>query len=101
MIEALDILAEDGIILDSMRIRGFPFGIEVNDFIINHDLIFVVEQNRDAQLKKLIIAELNVSPEKMISILCFDGMPITANFIDKEIQSYLAEKKVKELIREK
>ncbi len=52
-------------------------------------------------MKKLIIAELNVSPEKMISILCFDGMPITANFIDKEIQSYLAEKKVKELIREK
>ena len=101
MIEALDILAEDGIILDSMRIRGFPFGIEVNDFIINHDLIFVVEQNRDAQMKKLIIAELNVSPEKMISVLCFDGMPITANFIDKEIQSYLAEKKVKELIREK
>ena len=101
MIEALDILEKDGIILDSMRIRGFPFGIEVNDFIINHDLIFVVEQNRDAQMKKLIIAELNVSPEKMISILCFDGMPITANFIDKEIQSYLAEKKVKELIREK
>ena len=73
----------------------------MNDFIINHDLIFVVEQNRDAQMKKLIIAELNVSPEKMISVLCFDGMPITANFIDKEIQSYLAEKKVKELIREK
>ena len=101
MIEALDILEKDGIILDSMRIRGFPFGIEVNDFIINHDLIFIVEQNRDAQMKKLIIAELNFSPEKMISILCFDGMPITANFIDKEIQSYLAEKKVKELIREK
>ena len=51
MIEALDILEKDGIILDSMRIRGFPFGIEVNDFIINHDLIFVVEQNRDAQMK--------------------------------------------------
>tara|TARA_B100001996_G_scaffold358349_1_gene322863 strand:- start:2615 stop:3283 length:669 start_codon:yes stop_codon:yes gene_type:complete len=101
MIEALDILAEDGIILDSMRIRSFPFGIEVNDFIINHDLIFVVEQNRDAQMKKLILAEINVSPDKMISILCFDGMPITANFIDKEIQSYLAEKKVKELIRAK
>ena len=91
MIEALDILAEDGIILDSMRIRAFPFGIEVNDFIVNHDLIFVVEQNRDAQMKKLLISEINVSPKKMISILCFDGMPITAIFSDIEIESYLAE----------
>ena len=101
MIEALDNLYNEGIILDSMRIRGFPFGDEVNNFIINHDLIFLVEQNRDAQMKKLILAEINVSPDKMISILCFDGMPITANFISKEIQSYLAKKKVQELIKEK
>ena len=58
--------------------------------------IFVVEQNRDAQMKKLILAEANVVPDKMISVLCFDGMPITAHFISTEISSYLAEKEVKE-----
>ena len=99
MIEALDELSSDGIILDSMRIRAFPFGKEVHDFIENHDMIFVVEQNRDAQMKKLILAELNVVPDKMISVLCFDGMPITAHFISTEISSYLAEKEVKEIMK--
>jgi len=99
MIEALDELSSDGIILDSMRIRAFPFGKEVHDFIENHDMIFMVEQNRDAQMKKLILAELNVVPDKMISVLCFDGMPITAHFISTEISSYLAEKEVKEIMK--
>ena len=99
MIEALDELSSDGIILDSMRIRAFPFGKEVHDFIENHDMIFVVEQNRDAQMKKLILAEANVAPDKMISVLCFDGMPITAHFISTEISSYLAEKEVKEIMK--
>ena len=99
MIEALDELSSDGIILDSMRIRAFPFGKEVYDFIENHDMIFVVEQNRDAQMKKLILAEVNVVPDKMISVLCFDGMPITAHFISTEISSYLAEKEVKEIMK--
>ena len=82
-----------------MRIRAFPFGKEVYDFIENHDMIFVVEQNRDAQMKKLILAEVNVVPDKMISVLCFDGMPITAHFISTEISSYLAEKEVKEIMK--
>ena len=99
MIESLDELSSDGIILDSMRIRAFPFGKEVHDFIENHDIIFVVEQNRDAQMKKLILAEANVVPDKMISVLCFDGMPITAHFISTEISSYLAEKEVKEIMK--
>ena len=99
MIEALDELSSDGIILDPMRIRAFPFGKEVCDFIENHDMIFVVEQNRDAQMKKLILAEVNVVPDKMISVLCFDGMPITAHFISTEISSYLAEKEVKEIMK--
>ena len=99
MIEALDELSSDGIILDSMRIRAFPFGKEVYDFIENHDMIFVVEQNRDAQMKKLILAEVNVVPDKMISVLCFDGMPITAHFISTEISSYLAEKEVIEIMK--
>ena len=99
MIEALDELSSDGIILDSMRIRAFPFGKEVYDFIENHDMIFVVEQNRDAQMKKLILAEVNVVPDKMISVLCFDGMPITAHFISTELSSYLAEKEVKEIMK--
>jgi len=99
MIEALDELSSDEIILDSMRIRAFPFGKEVHDFIENHDMIFVVEQNRDAQMKKLILSEANVVPDKMISVLCFDGMPITAHFISTEISSYLAEKEVKEIMK--
>ena len=99
MIEALDELSSDGIILDSMRIRAFPFGKAVHDFIENHDMIFVVEQNRDAQMKKLILAEANVAPDKMISVLCFDGMPITAHFISTEISSYLAKKEVKEIMK--
>ena len=101
MSEALDELSSEGITLDSMRIRAFPFGNEVHDFITNHDLIFIVEQNRDAQMKKLILAETNTSPDKIISVLCFDGMPITAHFISTEIGSFLAEKQVQKIIKEK
>ena len=101
MSEALDELSSEGITLDSMRIRAFPFGNEVHDFITSHDLIFIVEQNRDAQMKKLILAETNTSPDKIISVLCFDGMPITAHFISTEIGSFLAEKQVQKIIKQK
>ena len=55
--EALDRLAEDGIHLDAMRVRAFPFNDEVEDFLHAHDKVFVIEQNRDAQLRTLLMAE--------------------------------------------
>jgi 2-oxoglutarate ferredoxin oxidoreductase subunit alpha len=81
MHEALDTLEEHGIHLDTLRVRGFPFSHEVTDFVAAHDQVFVVEQNRDAQLRTLLVAENDIDPRKLISILHYDGTPITARFI--------------------
>ena len=83
--EALDILDEQGVMLDTMRIKAFPFGEAVVDFVAEHEQVFVIEQNRDAQLRSLLVNELNVDPAKMMPILHYDGTPITARFILKEI----------------
>jgi 2-oxoglutarate ferredoxin oxidoreductase subunit alpha len=68
-----------------MRIRGFPFADEVMAFIAAHERVFVVEQNRDGQLRTLIMNEGGVDPAKLIPVLHFDGSPITARFIAGEI----------------
>ncbi len=81
MNEADDILAELGVHLDLMRVRGFPFSNEVKSFIAAHDKVFVVEQNRDGQLRTLLVNELEISPDKLVKVLHFDGTPITARFI--------------------
>ncbi|TCZ64432.1 2-oxoacid:acceptor oxidoreductase subunit alpha [Roseicella aquatilis] len=81
MKEALSALEADGIHLDALRIRAFPFHDDVLDFIARHDRVFVVEQNRDAQLRSLIMTEGNVDPARLIPILHYDGTPITARFI--------------------
>ncbi|MEP0201923.1 MAG: 2-oxoacid:acceptor oxidoreductase subunit alpha [Halioglobus sp.] len=83
--EALDYLAEDGIDLDAMRVRSFPFNKEVEDFIDQHERVFVIEQNRDAQLRTLLMAEFELGPDKLKSVLCFDGTPISARNIRKQI----------------
>jgi 2-oxoglutarate/2-oxoacid ferredoxin oxidoreductase subunit alpha len=83
--EALDGLKEEGIKMDAMRVRGFPFNKAVEDFINSHKKVFVVEQNRDAQLRSLLMIELNADPKKLISVLNYDGMPITAHHIAMEI----------------
>jgi len=85
MHEALDALDEQGIHLDALRLRGFPFQDEVFDFIAAHDQVFVVEQNRDAQLRTLLINEGGVNPAKLTPILHYDGTPITARFILRTI----------------
>ena len=90
MQESLDQLSALGRPIDAMRIRSFPFGSEVWEFIDQHDSLFVVEQNRDAQMKTLILAEAKVSYEKFISVLCFDGSPITAAFISDSIVKHLS-----------
>jgi 2-oxoglutarate ferredoxin oxidoreductase subunit alpha len=83
--EALEFLERQGRHLDALRLRGFPFCDEVYRFIAAHDRIFVVEQNRDAQLKTLIVTEGQVDPAKLVSVLHYDGTPITARFIAHEI----------------
>jgi 2-oxoglutarate ferredoxin oxidoreductase subunit alpha len=85
MDEALATLEDQGLHLNALRVRGFPFSDAVVDFINAHDQIFVVEQNRDAQLRKLIVNECSIDPARFISILNFDGAPITARFIIREI----------------
>jgi 2-oxoglutarate/2-oxoacid ferredoxin oxidoreductase subunit alpha len=85
--EAMDMLRHDGILLDAMRIKAFPFNSEVEDFINTHDQIFVIDQNRDAQMRSLLMIELNANPNKLISILNYDGMPITADKILKQVSA--------------
>jgi 2-oxoglutarate ferredoxin oxidoreductase subunit alpha len=92
MQESLDQLSASGFPIDAMRIRSFPFCEEVWDFIDQHESIFLVEQNRDAQMKTLMLSEGNINPEKLISVLCFDGAPITADFISKSIIEILSDK---------
>ena len=85
MHEAIDLLEQQGIALDTLRVRGFPFHDDVGNFIADHDQVFVVEQNRDAQLRTLVINEGGVAPAKLTSVLHYDGTPITARFIIRGI----------------
>ena len=89
MEEALSALEEKGIHLDTLRLRAFPFADEVVDFISAHDQVFVIEQNRDAQMRTLLVNESAIDPARFISILHYDGTPITARFITSEIASKL------------
>jgi len=81
MSEALDVLTDHNIHLDALRLRAFPFGKEVEAFIAAHDRLFVVEQNRDGQLRTLLINECGIDPAKITAVLHYDGTPITARFI--------------------
>ncbi len=85
--EAIDYLADEGIKVDSLRIKAFPFHHSVDEFIASHDTVFVIEQNRDAQMKTLLVNECEVSPKDLISILNYDGMPITARKIRERINA--------------
>ena len=87
--EAMDILKQEDIQVDALRLRSFPFTKEVEEFIKSHDRIFVIEQNRDAQMKSLIMIELQVDPNKLVSVLNYDGMPITADSILKQIKRFI------------
>ncbi|PPQ26276.1 2-oxoacid:acceptor oxidoreductase subunit alpha [Rhodopila globiformis] len=87
MTEADALLQDNGLSLDLLRVRGFPFGDEVASFIDSHDQVFVIEQNRDGQLRSLLINELEIDPKKLTRILHYDGTPISARFIADEIAS--------------
>jgi 2-oxoglutarate ferredoxin oxidoreductase subunit alpha len=90
MSEALDLLDDQGLHVDALRVRGFPFSGEVSEFIAGHEQAFVVEQNRDAQLRMLLVNECAVDPAKLLPVLHYDGTPITARFIVREISAKLA-----------
>jgi 2-oxoglutarate/2-oxoacid ferredoxin oxidoreductase subunit alpha len=85
MDEALAALEAQGLHLDLLRVRAFPFADSVADFIAAHDQVFLLEQNRDAQMLKLIVNECAIDPARFISILHYDGAPITARFITSAI----------------
>ena len=89
MKEGLDILNDEGIHLDAMRLRAFPFPASVEAFIAEHEQVYVVEQNRDAQMHSLLVNELSIDPAKMIKVLHYDGTPITARFITDYIRTHL------------
>jgi 2-oxoglutarate ferredoxin oxidoreductase subunit alpha len=94
MHEALEALEGQGIHLDALRVRAFPFADEVVDFVLRHDQVFLVEQNRDAQLRTLLMNEAGIDPARIVSVLHYDGTPITARFIVGEIAERLKALKV-------
>jgi 2-oxoglutarate ferredoxin oxidoreductase subunit alpha len=94
MDEAIVMLAERGNRLDMLRIRAFPFHQDVPDFIAEHEFVFLVEQNRDAQLRSLIVNECGIDPLRIMPILHYDGTPITARFIARAIGENLDALKV-------
>ena len=81
MREALDVLESEGLHVDAMRLQAFPFPTAVSEFIAAHDTLFVVEQNRDAQMRSMLVNELTVDPNHLQPVLHYDGTPITARFI--------------------
>ena len=87
--EAIELLKEEGIALDAMRARAFPFGKSFVEFVDLHERVFVIEQNRDAQFKSLMMIELGIDPHKLVSVLNYDGTPITADEILKQIKADL------------
>lgn len=89
--EALDMLSARGHEFDVMRVKAYPFNDDVKAFFENHDQVFVIEQNRDAQFRSLLIAELNLPPQQIFPVLNFDGMPITADHILEQILKQLKE----------
>ena len=86
--EALDRLEEQNLGLNYCRVRAFPFHDEVRDFIDKHDVVYVVEQNRDAQLRTLLITDLEADQTKLVPLLHYNGMPINAGFV---VDAVLAE----------
>ncbi len=88
--EALDRLAIQDINLNYCRIKAFPFSPEVGDFIEKHDVVYVVEQNRDAQLRTLLINDLEAEQRKLVSLLHYNGMPINSGFVVDRVVEEIA-----------
>jgi len=87
--EALEQLGRRGVNADYLRIRAFPFGEDVEAFLESHDRFFVVEQNRDAQLRSLLVLETPVAKEKLLSVLAYGGFPLQARQVVEGILAQL------------
>jgi 2-oxoglutarate ferredoxin oxidoreductase subunit alpha len=87
--EAVLILESKGVEVDFMRVRGFPFGAAVERFLEEHELSFVVEQNRDAQLRSLLTLETPVPKDKLRSVLAYGGFPLQATQVVHGVLSQL------------
>ena len=94
MAEAFALLEAQGVHVDLMRVRAFPFADKIMDFIADHDHVFVVEQNESAQLRSLLINEGDIDPKRLIRVLHYDGTPITARFIAGRIADVIKENNV-------
>jgi 2-oxoglutarate ferredoxin oxidoreductase subunit alpha len=94
MDEAIHVIEARGLSLNRLRVRAFPFHSSVTSFVADHDFVFVVEQNRDAQLRSLIVNECGIDPIRLVPILHYDGTPITARFIARAIGNHLDALKV-------
>src|SRR5262244_1188056 len=94
MDEANGLLEARGQSLNRLRVRAFPFHSSVTSFVADHDFVFVVEQNRDGQLRSLIVNECGIDPIRLVPILHYDGTPITARFIARAIGDHLDALKV-------
>jgi 2-oxoglutarate ferredoxin oxidoreductase subunit alpha len=88
-LEAIDILRSQGIQLDGIRLKAAPFPQSVLDFILDHEFVFVVEQNRDGQMRSILINELDIDPRRLVAVLNYDGFPITADNIIRQIHSHI------------
>ncbi len=97
MEEALDLLTDEGIHLDTMRLRGFPFGEEVYRFIDTHEVVFVVDQNRDAQMKTLLVNEGGLDPAGLVSIRYYGGLSISADTIQRQVSEHYTASKLPRL----
>ena len=98
MAEAIEVLQADGIALDTLRLRAFPFPESVREFIDAHESVFVVEQNRDGQLRSLLVNEFGIDPARLVAVLHYDGTPITARFIAGAISAQLRPESQKEKV---
>jgi len=92
VLEAIDRLRADGVAVDYMRVRAFPFSARVADFVNSHARCFVVEQNRDGQLRSLIALETGIARDRMMSILDYGGMPLTAQTVLSAVRGGAAER---------
>jgi 2-oxoglutarate ferredoxin oxidoreductase subunit alpha len=90
VLEGLDRLAEKGIALDYMRIRGFPFGATVREFLASHERHVVIEQNRDGQLRSLLILETGTAPDRLLSLLDYGGIPLGTDVVVDGVTALLA-----------
>jgi len=88
--EAINRLEEEGVPINTMRLLSFPLPQSALDFINSHELVFVIEQNRDSQLRTLIMTDCGIFPDKLIPLTSFDGMPITADFITARLETGMA-----------